>query len=502
MSSSSSDFTPEWIWGDDAETTVFAQGYGKDRTVIFSFRLDSSQAPTSLANRICNSFHALEVPEAESFHSPDDMRDSLWNAVRTVWPECLQHESISRMDTVVDIGDQDRTTGRSFWKVYSHPWFSRYLHILTDPDLGRAATSISPHKVPFERLVRYEQLGGRGCATRVRLDSDAKDFHVFKGIDFRTFLAQSDDEDDSAVKHTVWGWHNSNTLLSTMPPHPNILPSPLFLVTIKHDIQELVCGTIQPLYAGGDVGSSIEKSNYRRERLPQELKAHWCADMSAALLHTHRVAKSYHMDIKPGNFLIDEHQNLVLCDWEQTDAPSTTLAPEADGTWDVIEDEAMETGDEVIEMGGNSLNEGGDIDFKKTSTTSNGKRCRLRYTKYDGPLRRNVPEDALGDETWHTWNVFPIWNKAHPFALELAEVFSLGRAMWMLLRQPDMEFDDIEHPNDLRTNWGNSEDVPESWKTFVDQCMAIDPNKRPDMLQLFEFWDSEWKALKEDRVST
>lgn len=213
--------------------------------------------------------------------------------------------------------------------------------------------------------------------------------------------------------------------------------------------------------------------NFQSQRLPLELKARWCANMAAALLHTHRVAKTYHMDIDPGDFLIDKRQNLIMCDWEQTDAPSTTLAPEADGTWDVMEEE-----DEV----GSDGNPGG----------SRHKRPRLRYTKYDGPPRRNVPEDVLGDASWHVWNVFPPWNEAHPFALELAEVFSLGRTMWMLLRQPDMDFDNVDHPNDLEPDWGSSDDdVPPSWKYFVDQCMAMDPNSRPDILEVSQFWETE-----------
>ncbi|KAJ3954725.1 hypothetical protein N0V92_008769 [Colletotrichum tropicale] len=158
------DFHPEWIWGDDAETTVFAQGYGNDRTIIFSFSLDASKPPTSLANRIC----------------------------------------------------------------------------------------ASPSK-----LVTYGSQGG------------------------------------------------------------------------------VVCGTLQPFYVGGDLGSRIENSNALRSRIPLATKVRWCTNMAAAIAHTHRQAKTYHMDIKPGNFLIDQDDNLVLGDWEQTDAPTTTIAPEADGTWDV-----------------------------------------------------------------------------------------------------------------------------------------------------------------------
>jgi serine/threonine protein kinase len=59
--------------------------------------------------------------------------------------------------------------------------------------------------------------------------------------------------------------------------------------------------------------------------------------MAAAIAHTHFVAHTYHMDIKPGNFLLDADYSLVLIDWEQSDAPITTAAPEIDSTWDVEE---------------------------------------------------------------------------------------------------------------------------------------------------------------------
>jgi hypothetical protein len=80
-------------------------------------------------------------------------------------------------------------------------------------------------------------------------------------------------------------------------------------------------------------------------------------------------------------------------------------------------------------------------------------------------------------------------------ALELAEVFSLGRSMWMLLRQPaDTEWDDIEHPNDLVINCEGTDDIPADWKAAVEQCLAEDPNQRPDLEHLREMvqaWDGE-----------
>ncbi|KAL2043659.1 hypothetical protein N7G274_003966 [Stereocaulon virgatum] len=92
--------------------------------------------------------------------------------------------------------------------------------------------------------------------------------------------------------------------------------------------------------------------------------------------------------------LLDSNENLILIDWEQSGAPKCTVAPEADGSWDVKAD--PESG-------------------------------KLMYTRYQGPTRKN---HKFG---WPEWNVFPIWREECPRALEAAEVSSVGRTMWMLL---------------------------------------------------------------------
>ncbi|KAG7287234.1 hypothetical protein NEMBOFW57_006740 [Staphylotrichum longicolle] len=273
------------------------------------------------------------------------------------------------------------------------------------------------------------------------------------------------------------------------------MPAPLKFVTIGFgDGPPVVCGSLQPFYPGRDVSERLEESNRRGERLPLELKAHWCANMAAAISHVHRVAHTYHMDIKPGNFVVDGDSNLILCDWEQSDAPPTTLAPEADGTWDVavVGTDAGKQGGQAGE--GNDNTGAGDDPAPSGQVAS---RPRLVYTKYQGPPRRNTEEEVC-DASWHEWNVFPIWNAECPLALELAEVFSLGRSMWMLLRQPTTDFDEIEHPNDLATDWDESEDIPESWKVMVDSCMAEDPNERPDVTEVVRFWEKTWEDCRAD----
>jgi hypothetical protein len=137
------------------------------------------------------------------------------------------------------------------------------------------------------------------------------------------------------------------------------------------------------------------------------------------------------MDIKPGNFLLDADSSLILIDWEQSDTPITIAALEINSTWDIEE------------------------------IPAEGLTTALRYTKYTGPERRNIPVTTPGGNSWNIWNVFLVWSKQYPKALELAEVFSLGRYMWILLRQPDMNaFKDVISTEEVVEDWELSEDIP------------------------------------------
>lgn len=160
------------------------------------------------------------------------------------------------------------------------------------------------------------------------------------------------------------------------------------------------------------------------------------------------------MDIKPANFLVDDNQDLVLIDWEQSGAPLYTLAPEADGSWD--------------------------INDAKTGAIASAD-SELEYEKYSGPYRENL---AYGRPKW---NVFPIWRDFYPRALEAAEVFSLGRTMWMLLEQVTQ--DEIEDLDEVVVSWSEgTKDIPDDWRIVVNRCLNSDPNRRMRLLELLDFW--------------
>lgn len=314
----------------------------------------------------------------------------------------------------------------------------------------------------FARLIRYEQLGGRGCTTRIRLPEG--EYAVFKGVDFRTALQYSDDEGDKVIRNLIHNWRREYNTLQQIPPHPNILPPPPMLATIRwpdSSAPPVFCGALFPFYPGGSAASRIDESNKKGVRIPIQLKAHWCADMAAAIFHTHRVAETYHKDIKPGNFVADTSDNLILCDWEQHDTSPR-------GRWD---------------MGCYR----GPFDYQGRAHSAT-----VYKILWYAPSKRGRGRPRRGAVAY--MDVFPIWSSECPWALELAEVFSLGRTMWMLLRQPVSDFEDIEHPDQLLTDWDMSEDIPVTWKQMVDRCMSNDPNERPDLSELVGFWTKEWSA--------
>ncbi|KAI9782657.1 MAG: hypothetical protein M1816_001728 [Peltula sp. TS41687] len=237
-------------------------------------------------------------------------------------------------------------------------------------------------------LVIVRRLGCRGNSILVR-DSRHSDYlFVYKGVDFTIDLESG---------HVKFGLrrdvcYHEIRRIRRLPPHKHIIPPAGTLVIEPQDERLLICRTLVPHGKQDAADSTLAQA------------ATWCSQMAAAVVHTRLVAKTYHMDIKPGNFLVDQDRNIPLIDWEQSGACLYTLAPEDDGSWDVAPDPSTES---------------------------------LTYVKYNNSPRRNLPWERP------KWNVFPLWSEQYPHALDLAEIFSLGRTMWMLLnRIPEAQLDE------------------------------------------------------------
>lgn len=60
--------------------------------------------------------------------------------------------------------------------------------------------------------------------------------------------------------------------------------------------------------------------------------------------------------------------------------------------------------------------------------------------------------------------------------------------MWMLLLHQLASNDEVDDPTQI--NWSaTTSDIPQSWKTLIERCVEVDPNKRIGLLQLTRFWE-------------
>ncbi|KAH8749322.1 kinase-like domain-containing protein [Diaporthe sp. PMI_573] len=403
------DIRIDHIWGNDDENQAFAHAHdGKGAALTFRVSWDAAR-PQSIASRIVTCFHELPVrSSSETFSERAAMRTAFGDAVRQAWPNCTF--AAAAPDAIVDL-DGKAKEGIN-WRVrYESALYQQYLCALSSVDslLMNDATQRNYEYVDRRDLILFYHLSGRGTSAVVRraptVESDL--LYVLKGIEFVDFLTSRDE-----FMHNRDVFYHTIQTLASMPPHPNILSPPRILVVASYlgnEGKAVVCGTLYPFMARGSLEDQVTRSRKHGRCLSLQDKAVWCLQMSSAVAHTHHIAHTYHMDIKLANFLVDDHGNTILIDWEQSGAPLYTLAPEADGEWDVDEVDGLNAPP------------------------------RLVYTQYQGPVRVNLPRGRPA------WNVFPEWSRRWPRACEAAEVFSLGRTMWMLLQEvPQEDVEDLD----------------------------------------------------------
>ncbi|MCJ1407364.1 hypothetical protein MMC19_001435 [Ptychographa xylographoides] len=448
------DFRGDLIWGDENESEVFAQAQSLDLRVIFRYSL-SPKLPQSLPNRIVTCYHNLPAKDAsETFLDRVSMREELYSSIYRVWDQCVMHPSITAPDVTVEIYED---AGRqSQWRISHESLYNQYTESLLPASsllLDREAKLHVYNYVDYSRLAHISHLGGRGRTAVVHSSLDSETLYVFKGIDFGAFL-----ESRADFEHQKDVFYHEIRTIASLPRHPNIIPPPTTFVAvgnIKDGQHDLICGTLYPFMERGTLDDQVRNTKATGARITLIDKAVWCFQMTSAIAHTHFAAHTFHMDIKPANFVVNANKDLILIDWEQSGAPSYTLAPEADGTWDIKD-----------------LHEGAD-----------SAKPELVYEKYRGPYRENL---AWGRPKW---NVFPIWRESFPRALEAAEIFSLGQTMWMLLEQVAQS--EVEDLDNVIVFWSEAaKDIPDAWKKVVCRCLDIDPNKRITLLELVNFWEA------------
>ena len=322
--------------------------------------------------------------------------------------------------------------------------------------------------LPFEDIVYREPLASwRMTSSKVAIAASPDDLKVYKGFTLYHFLVHGVQRSRSEIAACYREIEMVNRIISA---HPHIIPPAHRLVyasTLERANEtpvRLICGSLYNWYAKGSLADLLDRSVQDGQRFPPGLKARWCLQLCRAMHHVHHVARNWHQDLKPPNILLDDQLNVVVIDWEQCGANPFVLAPEADGTLDV-----RQSDEETIA------------------------RPRLVYERYAGPERMN-------QAVMPYWNVFPAWNKEFPLACELAEVYSLGRTMWVILEQVGLERQHgVTDYSTQSIRWTQqTSDIPMSWKSTVSACMADDPNTRPLMSELMTFWSEQAKWFSFD----
>ena len=324
------------ITGDDEESQVFAQVHGHDScTIIFRYAL-SPKDPQSLANRIITCFHDLPANDpSETFPNRAAMREELYSSICRVWHQCIEHPFIAAPDVTVEIYEDAQ--GYTQWRISHESLYNNYEELLLPlRSLFENGVVKDPSYsiIDYSSLIQISYCGGRGTTKLVRSPLSPENIYVLKGLDFVSYL-----ESRAAFVHQKNTLYHEIQTISSLPRHPNIkLPTNLFVATRKNiiDQESIICGTLYSFLEQGTLDDQVQNAKTTGARLPLSDKAAWCFQMTSAIAHTHYTAHTFHMDIKPANFLVDDNRNLILIDWEQSAAPLYTLAPEADGSWDFI----------------------------------------------------------------------------------------------------------------------------------------------------------------------
>ncbi|KAJ6256892.1 hypothetical protein Dda_8762 [Drechslerella dactyloides] len=303
----------------------------------------------------------------------------------------------------------------------------------------------------------------RMTSTKASIITSPDEKFVYKGTSFYQFLVCGAE----IFRHEVDACYREIQIVNYfIGTHPNVIPPADYLVfatTNENTPKHLMCGSLYAFRERGSLADLLDKTVHEKRRLPLPLKAKWCYQLCSAMAHAHYKAKQWHQDLKPPNVLIDDDENVLIADWEQCGANPFILAPEADGS----------------------------VDVRELDDKVNGRR-RLEFYLYEGPERINSPIGAP------LWNSFIGWMKDYPRAAELAEVFSLGRTMWVLLEQVGLEHEPgVTDYSTKVIRWSSwSDDIPTSWKRIVEASMAHDANDRPLMSELLRFWEREWQTYR------
>lgn len=196
------------------------------------------------------------------------------------------------------------------WRITHESTYQQYLQSLSPKeDLYNSIKAYK--KVGYSDSFWVEVLAGRNDSAIVRRRVSPDTHYVYKGLAFATFLLMPED-----ISHRVNDLYREIRTTRPLPRHANIIPPAEILVTtenIPDNGESLVCGILYPS-KNGSLEAQIETAIKSAARLALRDIVRWRFQMASAVAHTHLAAHTYHMDIKPANFLLNDNRDLLLID--------------------------------------------------------------------------------------------------------------------------------------------------------------------------------------------
>ena len=393
--------------------------------------------------------------DSQIYKDDGEWQEDIQKLVDHVWRPCARQPDSFRPDAVWEIFEDPEEIMR--WSLRPEPAYKQVIQplLLTMEDM------LDPRgpRVYYESLIHLPSaLEGIGDSSRVRLKYDPTRAYVYKSVDLLKYL-----ENPEQFAARIDNFYHEIRTINSLPRHSNLITGDrqgkLYVTIGKMDGEYptlycgLICGTLTAFMVNGSLDDFVTRGSEKKLPLNLSEKAKWCYQMSSAMFFIYHTGKTYDADIRPGKMLLDNIRNLRIIDWvpnenpnwEQSITPPCCRAPETDGSKDVTE--------------------------------VNGKLVySIIYTNdplQNHPLR--VPENS----------VFKDWMPKCPKAVEKAEVYSLGKTMWMLL-QGVSELEETSRGRE-EIYWSRG-DVPESWKRIVDRCLERDPKDRVSLQDLCIFW--------------
>lgn len=412
------------ISSDSLDQRVLVAAVSHGRSLLFRFGADNQPA-TSTAARILNCFNDKDAEAKETYESRSEMRQAIRETIDPLWHIMVHHPATDQPDAIVDIFGNGET-----WSICHDSSYTDFLAYL------KKSEDIA---VPLEALAVLDPLGGRGETLLVQNAHGEK--YAWKGLTYRAYLERGAEYRYESELHA-----HEIEVLNTLPRHDRIASPPAMFTTTYNpmDSSRYICGFIKRYHPKGSLQDYLDSD---RARISLSRKAKWAYQISSALAAVH-AANNYHMDLKPSNILLTETDDIQIIDWEQCGASEFFLAPEADGSWDLVG------------------------------------RNPLQYKKFLGGQRRNTN----GAQARPIWNVFPIWQKESPHAVMAAEVYSFGRVLWVIMDE-NVDLDDNSQTDRMMPVTWSCKDIPQAWRDFITRCTDMDANARPSFNEGVKFWE-------------